>query len=57
MGYDSIKMNVFFGNNYWHVIFRKLTYVKQKFGISGYGSGMYGGYSGMYGGGFGGEYN
>ena len=50
MGYDSIKMNVFFGNNYWHVIFRKLTYV-------GYGSDMYGGYSGMYGGGFGGEYN
>ena len=30
--------------------------LNKHFGISGYGSGMYGGYSGKYGGGFVGEY-
>ena len=50
-------MSVFIGNNYWHL--RELTYVLKIviIEISGYGSGMYGGYSGMYGDGFGGEYN
>ena len=50
-------MSVFIGNNYWHL--RELTYVLKIviIEISGYGSGMFGGYGEMYGGGFGGEYN